>query len=245
MISAILFDLGGTLIEESSDDLNTKRGYYEIQVRAIHQSLKKDGVSVDWSSFRDKYEQVRNKQRERSEKTLREYDMRKRVEGVLRFFNYGIFFTSDVVRRAVDAYMDVYVNSLRIHQSTHGLLRKLSAEYELGLVTNFAYYPGAYQILDRFTLRSFFKAIVVSGEVGWKKPSRRIFESALYQMSVKPEEAVFVGDDYRADIVGAKKVGMKTTFICENPPSAEKADITIRSLEEIPSAIKHLSQCRT
>lgn len=68
MISAILFDLVGTLIEETSDVLNTEQGYYGIQVKAIQQSLKNDGISIDWPSFRNKYEQIRNVQIEKSKK---------------------------------------------------------------------------------------------------------------------------------------------------------------------------------
>ncbi|MCW4020322.1 MAG: hypothetical protein NWF14_03725, partial [Candidatus Bathyarchaeota archaeon] len=139
MLSAILFDLGGTLIEETSHDLNTAQGYYEIQVKAIHHSLKKDGVSVDWSLFKKHYEEVRVKQIEKSKQTLREYDMRKRVSDTLSLFKHDVPFTSPVVRRAVDAYMNVYVNTLRIQQSTYDILRSLAANYTLGLVTNFAY----------------------------------------------------------------------------------------------------------
>ena len=127
MVSAILFDLVGTLIEESASDLNTKNGYYEIQVKAIHRSLEKDGISVDWPLFKDQYEQVRIRQKEKSEQTLREYDMCKRVSDTLRFFNYKVPFMSHIIRRAVDAYMIPYINSLQIKQSTYDLLRMLAS----------------------------------------------------------------------------------------------------------------------
>ena len=240
MIFAILFDLVGTLIEESSSDLNTKNGYYEIQVKAIHCPLEKNDISVDWPLFKSQYEQVRIRQKEKSNQTLREYDMCKRVSDTLHFFNYELPSTSNIIRRAVNAYMIPYINSLRIKQSTYDLLRTLATKYNLGLVTNFAYPPGAYQVLDQFALRSFFKAIVISGEIGWKKPSKRIFDFTLSQLSLKPEEAVFVGDDYEADIVGAKKAGMRTVFLCKEPIDSQKADVIIGSLTELPLAIKQL-----
>jgi len=242
LISAILFDLIGTLIEEASDVLNTEQGYYEIQVKAIHHSLEKDGISIEWSLFKKQYEQVRARQKERSRQTLREYDMCKRVSDTLIFFNYDVPSTSPMIRRAVDAYMNVYVSTLQIQQFTYDILRTLVSKYTLGLVTNFAYFPGVYRVLDRFALRPYFKAIVASGEVRWKKPSDEIFEIALYRLSVKPEEAIFVGDDYEADIVGAKKIGMKTIFLSKEYTSSEKADATIESLEELLLAIKQLSK---
>ena len=240
-ISTILFDLVGTLIEESSSVLNTKDGYYGIQVKAIHCSLERDRISVDWPLFMSQYEQVRIRQQARSRQTLREYDMCKRVSDTLRFFDYDIPSISNVIRRAVDSYMNPYVNSLQIQKTTHDLMKTLVAKYKLGLVTNFPYSPGAYQVLDRFGLRPFFKAVVVSGEVGWKKPSQYIFEIALSKLSTKPEEAIFVGDDYKADIVGAKNAGMRTIFLCKEPFNSKIADITINSLVDLPSAIKQLS----
>jgi len=241
MIKAVLFDLVGTLIEESSRILSTEQGYYELQVKAIHQSLEKDDILVDWSSFKDRYGQIRNEQRERARKTLREYDLCERVSDTIRFFNYDAPPASNVIRRAVDAYMKLFIDSLRIHSSTYDVLKALAAEYRLGLVTNFAYSPGAYRILDQFSLRPFFRAIVISREVGWMKPSKHIFDFALSQRSIKPEEAIFIGDDYEADILGANNVGMKTIYLCKNPVNRDKADMVIECLTTLPSAIKQLS----
>jgi len=238
LIHAILFDLVGTLTEETSVLLNTQQGYYGLQVKAIHQSLEKDGIFVDWPSFRDQYEKIRNQQKERSKETLREYDMCKRVSDTLSFFNHSVSSASEIIAKAVDAYMNIYIKTLKIEESTCDLLRSLSAEYELGLVTNFAYPPGAHRILDHFAIRPFFRAILISGEVGWKKPSPHIFDIALTRLSVKPEKAAFVGDDYEADIVGAKNVGMKTVFLCKEPEYSKKTDITIGSLMELPLAVQ-------
>ena len=240
MISAILFDLVGTLIEEASEVfLNTEQGYYEIQVKAIHQSLEKDGISVDWASFRNRYEKVRNRQRERSKQTFREYDMCKRVSDTLSYFDYEVSPTSNIITKSVDAYMNLYIDILKIKEHTYDVLKTLATRYKLGLVTNFAYSPGAYRVLDHFALKPFFKAIVISGEVGWKKPSRHIFEIALSRLSVKPEEAIFVGDDYEADILGPNKLGMKTIFLCKERNDSETADATIGSLMELPSTINN------
>ncbi len=164
------------------------------------------------------------------------------MSDTLHFFNYTVPHSSEIIKRAVDAYMLPFINSLRIHQSTYGILKTLSVKYTLGLVSNFAYSPGVHLVLDRFSFQSFFKTIVISGEIGWKKPSHHIFEMALSQLSIEPNRVLFVGDDYEADIKGSKKVGMKTIYLCKNPTNNEEADATIGSLTEIPSAIKRLLQ---
>lgn len=46
----------------------------------------------------------------------------------------------------------------------------------------------------------YFDAFVVSGEVGYEKPSRGIFDAALEKCGARPEEVVHIGDDRRNDI---------------------------------------------
>lgn len=240
MISAILFDLVGTLIIETSasEALNTKQGYYDIQVKAIHKSLEEDGISVDWFLFKKCYEKIRLKQRKISKQTLREYDMCKRISDTLTISDYAIPATSDFIRRAVDIYQNIFSDRLQIHPSTYDILKSLTSKYSLGLVTNFSYYPGVYRLLDKFALGQYFKTIVISGEAGWKKPSERIFQTALSQLSAKPEETVFVGDSYEEDVTGARKAGIMTVFISKNRSDNEKADAIIESLMYLPSALQ-------
>jgi putative hydrolase of the HAD superfamily len=238
----LLFDLGGTLVEASSSVLDTKKGYYRIQVRAIHRSLRKNGVIVDWNSFWKCYELIRAEQKKRSRQTLREYDMCKRVSDTFRCLGLDIPPSSELIKQAVDAYMVPYVNSLKINDCTRDLLKALFVRYKLGLVTNFAYPQGAYAVLDKFNLRPFFKATVISGELGWKKPSPKIFEDALSKLAVKSFQAAYIGDDIDVDISGAKAVGLRTILISREETENQEADATIRDLREIPSAIKQLEK---
>jgi putative hydrolase of the HAD superfamily len=56
---------------------------------------------------------------------------------------------------------------------------------------------------------------VLSSQVGVKKPNSRIFARALSDLNVKPEKAVFVGNDMEADMLGASKLGMKTIYLMD------------------------------
>jgi len=55
--------------------------------------------------------------------------------------------------------------------------------------------------------------IVTSVEVGVEKPDPAIFHAALNKASVKPEEAVYVGDDYNNDVQGAERAGLKAVLL--------------------------------
>ncbi len=57
---------------------------------------------------------------------------------------------------------------------------------------------------------------VTSFEVGYDKPRPEIFHLALDRAGIKANEAIFIGDVYEQDIVGAKGVGMKPILINRN-----------------------------
>ncbi len=79
---------------------------------------------------------------------------------------------------------------------------------------------------------------VTSSEVGCDKPQPEIFMAALEKAKVKPEESIFVGDQYHLDIVGARGVGIKAVLIDRNDYSPEITDCPrIHSLNEITQYI--------
>jgi putative hydrolase of the HAD superfamily len=56
-----------------------------------------------------------------------------------------------------------------------------------------------------------FDPIVISGEVGLRKPDRAIYELALAQLDVPAQEAVFI-DDAEPNLLGARAVGITTVL---------------------------------
>jgi HAD superfamily hydrolase (TIGR01509 family) len=67
--------------------------------------------------------------------------------------------------------------------------------------------------LIRKDLRSFFGEVIDSHKVQVEKPDPRIFELALERTGCKPEDALYVGDIYHVDIVGAQSVGMQAILL--------------------------------
>jgi putative hydrolase of the HAD superfamily len=53
-------------------------------------------------------------------------------------------------------------------------------------------------------------AVVLSSDVGKRKPHPEIFQRALSEVGAAPDEAIFVGDRVGADVAGAARVGMRT-----------------------------------
>jgi putative hydrolase of the HAD superfamily len=85
-------------------------------------------------------------------------------------------------------------------------LRSLRITHKTGLISN------AWSDLRDYMMREkmidAFDHIIISAEVGVAKPEPGIFQIALKQAGVNPDEAVFV-DDFYVNIEGCEKVGIK------------------------------------
>jgi 5'-nucleotidase len=82
-----------------------------------------------------------------------------------------------------------------------------------------------------------FDVIVVSDEIGWRKPRPEIFEAALERLGVAPREALFVGDRADIDVVGAQRMGMAVAWVNRDrtplPTGIAPPDYEIRDLAEL------------
>jgi putative hydrolase of the HAD superfamily len=105
----------------------------------------------------------------------------------------------------------------------HGaLLRRLQPHFRLAVVSNFDYTPTAIGILRTAGVLDLFAAVIVSDEVGWRKPRPDIFRRALAATAVDPARTLFVGDRADIDVEGAHRVGMDAAWI--NPERAPLPD---------------------
>lgn len=107
---------------------------------------------------------------------------------------------------------------------------------KLAIISN-TFIPGFVLDLhmERHGLLEFFPVRIYSGEIGHRKPGRRIFEMTLDALGVPASEAVMVGDKVKADIKGARRLGMVT--VLRDPKAASRthriADHVVRSMTEL------------
>ncbi|HXA94881.1 MAG TPA: HAD family hydrolase [Candidatus Dormibacteraeota bacterium] len=122
------------------------------------------------------------------------------------------------------------------------LLAELRQRYRLAVVSNFDYAPTCRAILDREGIAPLFETVVISDEVGWRKPKPVIFETALDRMGLRPSEALFVGDRADIDVIGARGVGMPTVWINREasglPEDIQPPDFEIRDLDELRAILR-------
>ena len=60
--------------------------------------------------------------------------------------------------------------------------------------------------------RDYFDPIVISGDHGFRKPDRRLFQYALDGLGVAAENTMYVGNDMHRDIYGAREAGLTTVM---------------------------------
>jgi HAD superfamily hydrolase (TIGR01509 family) len=246
MFVAVIFDLGDTLVRVPWDVKHLEKhpgreiSKFESILRVAYDSIVKSGVRVDWKSFYDEYMTVRAEQLKWQKQTLREYNMGERLARTLSAFGFKVSPDSALVKRALEDQYAKYINEVELVEGVPSVLRDLRLKYKLGLITNFAYTLSIYKILDKFDIRQFFDVVVVSREVGWIKPSPRIFKVALSALKLESSKCVFVGDDVEADIKGAKGVGMKAILLSRKEGFCKDADATIGCISELPSALDRL-----
>jgi FMN phosphatase YigB (HAD superfamily) len=85
--------------------------------------------------------------------------------------------------------------------------------YRVACVTNTLF--GGRPLLRDFVeegLDGYVETVVASCDIGYLKPHPRIFQHALEALDVGPEETVMVGDSLRADVGGAKELGMTAVW---------------------------------
>ena len=113
----------------------------------------------------------------------------------------------------IDAHRRELAKAARFPDHHGALLLRLAQRHRLAVVSNFDYTPTALAILDTAGVRDLFATIVVSDEVGWRKPLADIFQEAIRRTGVEPRRTLFVGDRADIDVAGAHGVGMDAAWI--------------------------------
>jgi putative hydrolase of the HAD superfamily len=91
---------------------------------------------------------------------------------------------------------------------------------KLGVLTN-SFAGHARILLTNLELMHYFSSIVDSSDVNAFKPMKAPFERVLHDLDTEVSKAIYVGDEYYADMVGAKSVGMTTVWINTRERSLE------------------------
>jgi putative hydrolase of the HAD superfamily len=220
VLRAVLFDWGGTLMSDEWSDEIALEGH-----SAGLAALAREGLpdAFAFTAYLSEHE---------AELFPRSGENEIDISGVMAasFRAQGVGLTDDDLRLFLQAAHDVWSSHYSLAASTQAMLEALRGRgLKLALVSNTASPQWLLQpILERQGLAARVDAIVLSSEVGKRKPHPAIFERALTELGVDPSQALFVGDRLEADILGASRVGMRTVqavwFRADQNPNGIEAD---------------------
>jgi putative hydrolase of the HAD superfamily len=198
-IKAVIFDYGNTLIEFSAKQV-------VVQNEAILKLLNAWYGPCD----EEKFTSIRKRQ------IIAPYMTQDFIENNRRQICielieelYGRSPTEDRIDQILEAKYEIFLASILLPDFVIPVLKRLKQRYRLAFISNYPCTKSITESLKKLDLDDYFESIVVSGTLGVVKPHPDIFRKSLEELDLEPEECVYVGDNWLADIQGAKRIGMQ------------------------------------
>ena len=240
-VEVITYDFGNTLVR-------VDRASSRAVAAATASALSRAGVIDDEAAYLAVWAEERDRQFREEVPNFREVDLEQRVVRVLARLRgmqppptdarwvdaaAATLVEPAEVGATVDAYSDAFVQTMRPEPEAGPHLERIHARgFRLAVLSN---WPLAATI-DRFVAAQgwsqLFDAIVVSQRVGTIKPHPAIFRAAAGLVGVAGDRILHVGDDWAADVAGAREAGWHAAYLRNRqadtplPTSVPSADVT-------------------
>lgn len=204
MINGIFFDLFGTLLKYG--DMPKA---WDNWLVTTHELLVAHGLNVTKKKLALHCDQFFSKDAPASEQdgmTVYEY----RINRLCKSLN--ICLDKSYLNKIANLTANAWQKEITLAPDCKETLKILRKTKRLVIITNFDHPPHVNSILSQFEIKHYFEEIVISADVGYKKPNPEIFRIALKRTSLTAAEVVYVGDT-KDDINGALDSRIKPILI--------------------------------
>lgn len=113
---------------------------------------------------------------------------------------------------------DSFVQSISETNGLKEFLCKLKSTCSLVLISNYPCGRSITSSLEKTGLSDSFDRVIVSGDIGYVKPHTLPFEMVLDHFGIRADECLHIGDNWFADIQGAKRIGMNAVLTKQYEP---------------------------
>jgi HAD superfamily hydrolase (TIGR01549 family) len=244
-VKAVIFDYGGTLVEE-------RKPWKQMVPKAVYSAyrvLRREGLTLTFEEYKEVNDSIFKKY------ALLELEKNEDIPDIVTYQEivYALFHSrAETWRRRVAAEADeafwiTATKNFVLKHSARPVLRKLKAmRLSMGVLSNHHYPTAEVEHLKRLRIAQYFSRIMISAQVGLRKPDPRFFAMCLASMNVRPQQAVFVGDSLTYDVEGAKRTGMYSILVADHAAAREGEssvvpDFVVHDLMEVPYIISSLS----
>jgi HAD superfamily hydrolase (TIGR01509 family) len=241
-IDAVIFDLGGTLIEYAGAYLT----WPELEtpgLEAAYNKLMGKGISLPpFNELRDSLfaslpgrwqEAIDGKRNLRLAEFLAELLQADDVPDI----------PAPWITEAAGAYQTTICERGEVIDGARETLIALKEQgYRLGLLSN-TMFEGSAHVADlkRFNLDPYFEAMLFSADLNMWKPNAAPYVHLLEELGAAPANAVFIGDSPHHDIAGGKGAGLYAIYFRSSErfgePDGVQPDATIHQLDELPTLL--------
>ena len=157
-----------------------------------------------------------------------------------RLFLHQLGLPADYADAITETYVSDYPGVNAPVAGAPELIQALADTYIIGIISN-GLPDVQYRKLETIGIRDYCSCIVLSEEIGIRKPDPRIFRHAASLLGIEPGHCLYVGNSYRADVFGAKAAGMAAGWLRRGAALPENADVlpdfSIDELHELPSLL--------
>lgn len=233
-IKVIFFDLGNTLIYDNPSLWD------DIYLRADHslwKTLHKFGVDLSSYDLIGEFKTLFDYYYKLREGDLEEPGIGEVLNELLKEHNISL--TKEDLQVALRSMYSITQTNWFLEDDAIPTLQVLlNKGYHLGIISNGSDDLNTYELMDKMGLRIYFDFVLSSSAIGKRKPHPAIFRSALDNFNIYPNQAVMVGDNYEADILGARQLGMKTIWVTRHLQSKiaipqNNAEINVSHLSDL------------
>lgn len=238
MIKTVLFDFGQTLVD-SADAFRTAE---KEAKEKLFSYLSAAAAEPSWDTFLPLYRSVRKAFHRKS-------NFSRQAIWTAVCMEFGCKPDPEVFEKWENEYWKRVGSRTSPFPETVSVLEELSQTYPLSMVTNTQGQKrsGNHRLALFPQLERFFQVIIVAGESGVPpKPHIEPFRLCVEQLGIHPGEAVFVGDDWRIDICGARDAGIQPIWlqhhsVKRNWPEVETDIPIITRLDELHDLVPQQS----
>jgi putative hydrolase of the HAD superfamily len=227
-LKGVFFDLYGTLLI-----LGDMKQAWSDWMEVLYGALCSRNTSLTRDSFDDCCHQFFGKEEPiaQTEDGLTIFERR-----LLRLAaNLGSEIEMSVLKETATRAVNAWQTHVRLDPEAIGVLTALKKSKILALISNFDHPPHARRVLTEVGLDRCFETIVISGEIGIKKPDPRIFRMALEATGLRPDQIVYVGDT-QEDVDGAIAAGIRPFLIARSAEANQPGILDYTRKDEQSSA---------
>jgi len=232
MIKAVFFDLYHTLVHyEPSQEEMESRALKSFGIKVTAEALRRPILAANEFIYQEMARRPLSQRSKEEVTTL--YAQYQRT--VLK--EAGIEADDKLVLRLLGMMQQAKMKLVLFNDVAPALDELKKRRLTLGLISNIE--RDMTSNLDELGLSSKLDIVVTSQDAGFAKPQPEIFQYALRQAEFQPSEAIYIGDQYQVDVLGARGAGMKGILLDRGDYYKDVTDCPrIRSLSELTDYLR-------